>query len=206
MSVQTFEEFDRKVGAVLMPPAEMARVEESFRLDVKTRREFLKMRSSLLSMQKDWAEEMLLQVVTKIPQDSQLTVRAVLALKAMFEKHFDLLIRGRFNGPFVQSLRRLGTFCLYHGIAPGPIQNGYDAVRDQVYDAFTKGDDTQSLEEQASVYRLLTRWTAAECFHIQQFHNQFWQIHAHDLLSHGESRVLPLPYRMITALESVNQK
>ncbi|MEM7508249.1 MAG: hypothetical protein AAF415_16065 [Pseudomonadota bacterium] len=204
MSVQTFEEFDRKVGAVLMPAAEMARVEEAFRLDVKTRREFLKMRSALLSMQKDWAEEMLLQVVTKIPQDSQLTVRAVLALKSMFEKHFDLLIRGRFNGPFVLSLRRLGTFCLYHGIAPGPIHNGYSSVRDQVYDTFVNGDGG-SLEEQASVYRLLTRWTATECFHIQQMHNQFWKIHAQDLLAHGESRSLPLPYRMITTLENVSQ-
>lgn len=205
MSIQTYDEFDHKVGDILMPPSEMARVGESFLQDVKTQRQFLKLRSALQKLQKDWAEEMLLQVVTKIPQDSQLTVRAVLSLKSMFESHFNLLIRGRFNQPFVLSLRRLATFCLYHGIAPGPIQTGYNSVQEQVYEAFTTVSGSIDADEAASVYRLLVRWTSIEAFHIQQIQNQFWQIHAEDLLTHGESRRLPMPYRLMAGLQKVSE-
>ncbi|MEL6479130.1 MAG: hypothetical protein AAFR17_17510 [Pseudomonadota bacterium] len=205
MSIQTFEEFEHKVGDILLPTAELVRIEETFSLDVRSKRQFLKMRAELLSMQKDWAEEMLLQVVTKIPQDSQLTVRAVLALKEMFQNHFDLLIRGRFNRTFFHSLRRLGIFCLYHGISTGPIQNGYSAVRDQVYEAFVVQDGGRGLEEAAEVYRMLMRWTSVEGFCIQQIQTQFWQIHVQDLLVHGESRRLPMPYRMLNTLEGAQE-
>ncbi|MEM0923508.1 MAG: hypothetical protein AAGF44_01650 [Pseudomonadota bacterium] len=205
MSIQTFEEFEHKVGDILLPAAELARIEESFAMDVRSKRQFLKMRADLLSMQKDWAEEMLLQVVTKIPQDSQLTVRAVLALKEMFQSHFDLLIRGRFNRPFFASLRKLGIFCLYHGISTGPIQNGYTAVRDQVYEAFVVADGGRNLEDTSEVYRLLMRWTSVEAFAIQRIQTEFWQTHVHDLMIHGESRRLPMPYRMLATLENAQE-
>lgn len=203
MSIQTYDEFDHKVGDVLLPPSEMVKLAESFRVDAKTQRQFLRLRAMLQTLNKDWAEEMLLQVVTKIPQDSQLTVRAVLQLKSMFESHFELLIRGRFNQPFFMSLRRLATFCLYHGISPGPIQTGYDAVREQVYDAYRDAYEKTDGKEATAVYRLLMRWSAIESFQIQQIQNSFWQIHVQDFLSYGENRRLPMPYRMMSGLESV---
>ena len=205
MSIQTFEEFDHKVGNIVLPQAEIAQIEETFRLDVRSKRQFLKMRSELLSMQKDWAEEMLLQVVTKIPQDSQLTVRAVLALKEMFQGHFDLLIRGRFNPGFFESLRRLGVFCLYHGISSGPIHNGYTAVREQVHEAFVVADGGRGLEEAADVYHLLMRWSTIEAYCIQQIQTRFWQIHFQDLLSETDKPTLPIPSRMLASLEKIGE-
>lgn len=192
--IQTFEGFDRAVADILMPRDEMAALEAELTADTRTRRALLQVRSKIEALQDDWAEVMLMKVVVQIPADSQLTVRTILSFKGLFQEHFAMLIRGRFKGPFVESLRKLGTFCLYHGIAPGPVENGYSAVRDQIYDALVEDEMT---EEAALAFRLLTRWSALETFHIHRIQTRFWKIQCLDLIQSGRCQRLPMPHRML---------
>lgn len=194
--IQTFEAFDRAVADILFPPEEMAALEAELTADQRTRRALLQVRSKIEALKDDWAEVMLMKVVVQIPADSQLTVRTILAFKALFQEHFGLLIRGRFRGPFVESLRKLGVFCLYHGIAPGPVENGYSAVRDQIYDALVLDEMT---EEAALAFRLLTRWSALETFHIHRIQTRFWKIQCLDIMRDGQCTRLPMPHRMLVS-------